>query len=90
MTLRRPRQRELELTFREGDFVWVDDGRGGRLLARVRSSQSLKLTTGARPVFLVAVRYPKGWGTSEHREIKGVPTPAELARYTDLALEAST
>jgi hypothetical protein len=77
------RQRELELSYREGDFVWVEDRTEGRLLARVRSSQKLTLST-RKQVFLVTVRYPKGWGPSEHREIAGVPTSAELARLRAL------
>ncbi len=89
MTVRGKRQGELELSFREGEFVWVDDGAGGRLLARIRSSHSLKLSH-AQPVWLVSVRYPKGWGEAEHRAVKGIPTPAELARARAVDGQAAT
>jgi hypothetical protein len=77
MTPLRRRQTQLELTFRKGDFVWVQDHEAGRLLARVRSSQTIQLVRGH--VWLVSVRREKGWGPSEHRTVVGVPTVAELA-----------
>ncbi len=81
-------QRELELSFREGEFVWVDDRKAGRLLGRIRSAHSLKLTH-AQPVWLVNVRYPDGWGEAEHRAVKGIPTPDEIERARAAGLVTS-
>jgi hypothetical protein len=81
------RQQELALQYHEGEYVWVKDDHKGRLLARVKSSQPLRLMFGQ--VWLVSVRYPLRWGTSEHRKVIGRPTVVDLQtlRATGLPID---
>lgn len=69
-------QQELPLAHSIGDYVWVKDDAADRLVGRIDSTQPLRLLRGE--VWLVRVRYPRRWGTVEHRRVIGVLTPAEV------------